>query len=396
MTERIYLDNAATTPLREDVLEAMLPYFRAYGYNPSSLHAEGRRARAALDEAREQAAGLLGASRKEIVFTAGGSESDTLAIVGTARALRGRGRHLVSTAVEHHAVLHALEALREEGWEVTLLGVDAGGTVDPEAFAQALRPQTVLASVMYANNELGTVQPIAALARIAHERGVLFHTDAVQVPLYREIDVRALGVDLLSLSAHKFHGPKGAGLLYVREGTPLQPIICGGSQEYAKRAGTENLAGIVGMVRALALAAREREELAARVETLREGFERTLLARVPGARVNGGEAPRLPNISSVSVRGARSEQLLAGLDLAGIAVSAGSACASGSLEPSHVVAALGLPPEWMQGVIRFSLGRSTSAAQLDRTVEVLAEVVSQGAGLGMKLHSPESANGGFC
>jgi cysteine desulfurase len=372
----MYLDFAATTPVRQEVIEAMLPHFAQNGYNASSVHAEGRAARAALDDARDRAARCLGAKSKEIVFTGGGSEADNLALIGTARALHGRGRHIVSAATEHHAILHALDALREDGWDVTLLAVDADGNVEPRAFAAALRPDTVLASVMYVNNEIGTVQPIARLAAAAHERGALFHTDAVQGAAYLPLDVAALGVDLLSLAAHKFYGPKGTGLLYVREGTPLLPILHGGSQEFAKRAGTENVAGIVGLTTALELALDERTEAAARIAALRERFEQRVLERVPDVRVNGGGAMRAPHISNLSFLGVTSEQLLMRLDIDGIAVSAGSACASGAVEPSHVIAALGLPQEWMRGVIRFSLGRTTAQADIDRAAEVLEQAVA--------------------
>lgn len=375
-TPRIYLDNAATTPVRREVIDAMLPHFGQNGYNASSVHAEGRAARAALDDARDRVARCLGAKSKEIVFTGGGSEADNLALIGVARALRSRGRHLVSAATEHHAVLHALEALREDGWEVTLLAVDADGRVSPETFASALRPDTVLASVMYVNNEIGTVQPVAQLAALAHERNVVFHTDAVQAAAYLPLDVGALGVDLLSLAAHKFYGPKGTGLLYVREGTPIQALIHGGSQEFSKRAGTENVAGIVGLVTALELALDERTEAAARIATLRDGFETRVLRRIGDVRVNGSGALRAPHISSMSFLGVSSEQLLMRLDLEGIAVSAGSACASGAVEPSHVIAALGLPEPWMRGVIRFSLGRRTAAAKIDRAAEVLEQAVA--------------------
>ncbi len=375
-TERLYFDHAATTPVRAEVIEAMLPYFAQTGYNPSSLHAEGRAARAALDAARERVARCLGAKSKEIVFTGGGSEADNLAVIGAARALRTRGRHLVSTAVEHHAVLHALEALRDEGWEMTMLAVDADGYVSPDAFAGALRADTVLASVMYVNNEIGTVQPIAQLSRVAHERGILFHTDAVQAAAYLPVDVKALGADLLSLAAHKFYGPKGTGVLYVREGTPLSPILHGGSQEFAKRAGTENLAGIVGLASALELALDERTQAAGRIGTLRDEFEGRILERIPDARVNGAAAMRAPHISNLSFLDVASEQLLMRLDLDGLAVSAGSACASGAIEPSHVIAALGLAEPWMRGVIRFSLGRSTTQAQIRRAAEVLERAVA--------------------
>lgn len=376
MTSRIYLDHAATTPVREEVLEAMLPYFSDRGSNPSSVHAEGRAARAALDDARERVARCLGAKSKEVVFTGGGSESDNLALIGAAHALRARGRHIVSTAVEHHAVLHALDALRDDGWEVTLLAVDSEGRLSPEAFAAALRPDTVLASVMYVNNETGTVQPVAQLAALAHEAGVVFHTDAVQCAAYLPLDVRQLGVDLLSLAAHKFYGPKGTGVLYVREGTAIAPILHGGSQEFAKRAGTENVPGIVGLATAIELALSERTQTAARIALLRDRFEEYVLRSISGVRVNGAAAPRAPHISNLSFLGVTSEQLLMRLDIDGLAVSAGSACASGAVEPSHVIAALGLPDEWMRGVIRFSLGRTTTQTGIDRAAKVLEDAVA--------------------
>jgi cysteine desulfurase len=376
VTERIYLDHAATTPVRAEALEAMLPYFTQNGYNASSVHAEGRAARAALDSARDRVARCIGARSKEIVFTGGGSEADNLALIGAARALRERGRHIVSTAIEHHAVLHALDALQDEGFEVTRVAVDAEGRVDPQAFQEALRDDTILASVMYVNNEIGTVQPIAQLADLAHARRALFHTDAVQAAAYLPLDVRAMGVDLAALAAHKFYGPKGVGVLYLREGTALTPLIHGGSQEFAKRAGTENVAGIVGLATALELSLNERTAAAARIGALRDRFESEVIRRIAQVRVNGGGAARAPHISNISFLGVESEQLLMRLDLDGIAVSAGSACASGAIEPSHVIAALGLPEPWLRGVIRFSLGRGTTEAQIARTVEVLERAVS--------------------
>ena len=376
MTARIYLDNAATTPVRPEALEAMLPYFTERGYNPSSVHSEGRAARSALDSARTRVARCIGAKPKEVVFTGGGSEADNLALIGTARGLSDRGRHVVSTTVEHHAILHALDALRHDGFEITLLAVDGQGRLDVERFEAALRPDTILASVMYVNNEIGTVQPISQLAAVASARRILFHTDAVQAAAYLPIDVRRLGVDMLSLAAHKFYGPKGVGALYVREGIPLVPIIHGGSQEFSKRAGTENVAGVAGLAAALEHALDERTEIAARVGTLRDRFEEKVLARIAGVLVNGGRALRAPHISNLSFLGVTSEQLLMRLDIDGIAVSAGSACASGAIEPSHVIAALGLPEPWMRGVIRFSLGRTTTQAQIDRVVELLERAVA--------------------
>jgi cysteine desulfurase len=375
VSARIYLDNAATTAVREEVLGAMLPYFSS-GYNPSSVHAEGRDARAVLDDARDRVARCIGAKAKEVIFTGSGSEADNLALIGVAHALRARGTHIVSSNIEHHAILHAIDGLREEQFEATMLPVDDEGRVNSVAFDAALQSNTILASVMYVNNELGTIQPIVQFAAAARARGVLFHTDAVQAAAYLPLDVRALGVDLLSLAAHKFYGPKGIGLLYVREGTPIKPIIHGGAQEFAKRAGTENLAGIVGLATALEVALDERTEAAARVGSLRDRFEQQVRARIADVRVNGGRALRAPHISNLSFQGVTSEQLLMRLDLDGVAVSAGSACASGTIEPSHVIAALGLPQRWTAGVIRFSFGRTTTQAQVDRTVEVLERAVA--------------------
>jgi len=375
--DRIYLDYAATTPVRAEVLDAMLPYFSDVGHNPSSLHREGRRARAALDDARDRVAASLGASRREIVFTGSGSEADNQAIFGAARASGERGTHLLSTAIEHHAVLHALDALAGEGFVPELLAVDGDGQIDPAAFAAALTPRTSLASVMYANNEIGAVAPIRALARLARERGAIFHTDAVQAAGWLPIDVRELEVDLLSLSAHKFHGPKGVGVLYVRDGVELPALVHGGGQEGGRRSGTENVAGIVGLARALELAVSEREEKAARVGALRDRLEGGILAAIPDARINGAGGQRLPNSANVSFADVDSEPLLMALDMAGIAVSAGSACASGALEPSHVIAALRSGERWQRGVIRFSLGAGTTSEQIERVVAALPGIIAQ-------------------
>jgi cysteine desulfurase len=370
---RIYLDHAATTPARPEVVAAMAPLLG--GFNPNSLHAEGRAARAAVDAAREAVARVLGVTPREIVFTGGGSESDVLAIVGAARAAAGRGRHVVTVATEHHAVLHAVDVLERDGWQVTRLPVDSRGLVDPAAFAAALTPATTLASVMLANNETGVVQPVAELARIARERGVLLHTDAVQAPGWLPLDVEALGVDLLSLSAHKFYGPKGVGVLYVRRGTALEPLIVGGAQEHGLRAGTENVAGIAGLAAALTLAESERPVTAPRLAALRDRLEAGVVAAVPDVVVNGAGARRLPGILSVAFGGVPSDALLIRLDLEGIAASAGSACAAGSLEPSHVVAALGLGERYALGVVRFSLGRDTSAAEIDAVIRRLTAIM---------------------
>lgn len=364
---RIYLDHAATTPVRKEVLDAMLPFLGAY--NPSSLHAEGRAARAAVDAARDTVARAIGAGRKEIVFTGSGSEADSLALAGAVRAAHGGRKHVVISAIEHHAVMHAARALADEGYEITAVSVDENGVVDPAAFAAALRDDTIVASVMYANNELGTIQPVRELAALAHARGALFHTDAVQAATFVPIDVAELGVDMLTLSAHKYYGPKGVGALYVRGGTPLAPIVHGGSQEFSLRAGTENVAGIVGFARALELTVAEAPAESRRIAALRERLE-SALSEAGGVRVNGAGAPRLPHIGNFSFLGVESEQMLLRLDLEGIAVSSGSACASGTLEPSHVIAALGLDDEWMRAVIRFSLGRASSEEQVDRAAQV--------------------------
>ena len=376
---RVYADHAATTPMREEAIAAMLPYLASVGFNPSSTHAEGRAAHDALDNARALVALTLGARPREIVFLGSGSESDTLAIVGTVRAARATGRadaHVVTVATEHHAVLHAVESLEAEGVRTTVLGVDRDGNVDPVAFEQALGHDTILATVMLANNEIGTIAPIAELAAIARSRGVLFHTDAVQAPGRIALDVRALGVDLLTLAGHKFSGPKGVGALYVRAGTPLAPLVFGGSQEAGLRAGTENVAGIVAFARALELAARERPAECARLARLRDDFETRILREVGGVHVNGGGALRLPSVSSLAFEGVSSTDLLVRLDLAGIAVSAGSACAAGAAIASHVLVALGGPVWQREGTIRVSFGKLTSEPDVETLVRELQSSVA--------------------
>jgi len=367
---RIYADYASTTPVRPEVVEAMLPYF-SDGFNASSVHAEGRRARRAVDDARATIAQLLGAQPREIVFTSGGSEADNLAIFGIAHALAQRGKHLVTSAIEHHAVLHAVDQLRDEGWEVTVLDVDPRGAPDPGAFLRTLGPQTTLATMMLANNEIGTIAPIAALAQVAHERGVLFHTDAVQAPAFLSLDVDELQVDALSISAHKFYGPKGVGALYLRTGTPVRAQLVGGNQEFAKRAGTENVAGIVGMAKAMSLAAGERADVVPRLRALRDRFESAVLGRLDAVHINGRDAPRLPNISNISFAGADAEAIVLRLDLDGASISSGSACASGALEASHVIAALHSQQRWRRGAVRFSFGRATTEDEIDRLTELV-------------------------
>jgi cysteine desulfurase len=376
VNDRIYLDHAATTTARPEVVEAMLPLL-AGGYNPSSAHAHGRAARAALDAARAGVAQVLGAAPREIVFTGGGSEADVLAIIGAARARAGDGKHVVTAAFEHHAVLHAVDVLEAEGWSVTRLPVSADGLVDPAAVAAALRDDTTLVSIMLANNEIGTIQPLAEIAALARERGALVHTDAVQAAGYLDLDVTRLGVDLLSLSGHKFNGPKGVGVLYVRRGTPLVAQIVGGGQEHGLRSGTENLAGIAGLARALVLADAERAQTAPRVAALRDRLQAAVMAALPDALVLGAAAPRLPHILSVALRNQPADAVLMALDLEGVSASAGSACAAGSLEPSHVVAALGVAPEYATGMVRFSLGRSTTVADIDGAADIVRRVAGR-------------------
>jgi cysteine desulfurase len=374
----IYLDHAATTPVRPEVLDAMRPYFAETFANPSSVYRPAQSARAALDRARHMVASLLGATPSEIVFTSGGTESDNAAIKGVAFGARERGRHLVTTTIEHHAVLFAVEELVQHfGFESTVVPVDASGLVDPEEIESALRPDTVLMSCMWGNNEIGTIQPIEEIARITRRRRVPFHVDAVQIAGALHIDLSAVGIDLLSLSAHKFYGPKGVGVLYVRRGTPWWPSLVGGGQERNRRAGTENVPGIVGLATALELAVEEQDAVASRLYSLRDYLFEAILARIPGASINGDRLRRLPNNVNVSFAGVHGESLLVGLDLAGIMASSGSACTSGSTEPSHVVLALGVPDELASSSLRLTLGRDTTREEIERTVSILEGLVAR-------------------
>jgi cysteine desulfurase len=373
--DRIYLDHNATTPLDPRVLEAMLPVLRDGFGNPSSLHWHGQQARARLDEARAEVARLLGATPSEIVFTAGGTEADNMALRGAAGAARDGRRKIVITAVEHHAVLNTAKALAAEGWTLETARVAADGVVDLDDLRAKADDRTALVAVMLANNETGVVQPAAEAGRIARAAGALFHCDAVQAAGKIPIDVRALDPDTLALSAHKFYGPKGVGILYVKRGTRLTPWVRGGSQERGRRAGTENVAGIAGMGRAAALALEDLAAEAARLATLRDRLETRLLA-IPGARRNG-EAARVPNTANVSFEGIEAESLLMALDLAGIAISTGAACAAGAVEPSHVLRGMGLPVERVQGSIRLSLGRSTTAGAIDRAADAIEAAVAK-------------------
>ena len=376
--QRVYLDHNATTPVHPAVVEAMTKALREDFGNPSSVHHFGQRAKAAMDEARSAVAALIGAEPSEVVFTSGGTESDNFAIRGAAEALDAtRRRHLIATTIEHEAVLNTLKALARRGRPTTLLRVDGTGIVAPDALKEALTDDTAVVSVMHANNEIGTIQPILELARLAHDRGALFHTDAVQTAGKVTVDVRKLDVDLLSISAHKFYGPKGVGALWIRRGLRLLPVLTGGKHERSRRAGTENVTGIVGMGVAATLAAAKIDEEARRVSALRDRLEEGVLRAVPGTTVNGVRSPRVPNTTNISFDRIEAESLLIALDLEGVAVSTGSACSSGTLEPSHVLKAMGFPPHRTQNSIRFSLGAANTEADVDRVVGILPGIVDK-------------------
>ena len=374
---RLYLDHNATTPVDPRVADAMDDAVRKCFGNASSIHAFGQAAKAALDDARSAVAGLLGARPNDVIFTGGGTEADNLAVRGVAEAALPAGRrHLVASAIEHEAVLNTLKALTKRGWTTTLLPAGPAGVVAPADLEAAVGDRTALVSVMHANNEIGTVQPVARLAEIAHGRGALFHTDAVQSAGKIPIDVAALGVDLLSISAHKFNGPKGVGALWVRRGMRLVAPTTGGRQERNRRAGTENVPAVVGLGAAAALAGGKLGDEAARLGALRDRLETGLLERVPDAAVNGS-GERVPNTTNVSFPGVEAEALLIALDLEGVAVSTGSACSSGTLEPSHVLRAMGLTPRRAQSSIRFSLGLGNTAADVERVLDVLPPLVAR-------------------
>jgi cysteine desulfurase len=375
---RIYLDHNATTPPSMAVADRMVATLREEFGNPSSIHHFGQRAKAVIDEARSEVAALIGADPGEVVFTGGGTEGDNLAIRGVAEALEPTGRkHLIASAIEHEAVLNTLKALTRRGWTTTLLPVDESGIVSPDVLRSAMTDGTALVSVMHANNEIGTVQPIAELAAIARERRAVFHTDAVQSAGKIPIDIKTLGVDLLSMSAHKFYGPKGVGALWIRRGVRLQAPLTGGKQERGRRAGTENVSGIAGM----GVAAREvRAKMvgeAMRLAALRDRLEDGILRGVTGTTLNGVRSPRVPNTTNISFDRTEAESLLIALDLEGIAVSTGSACSSGTLEPSHVLKAMGFPAHRTQNSIRFSLGSANTEAEIDRVIAVLPGIVEK-------------------
>lgn len=376
--KRIYLDHAATTPLDPRVLEAMLPYFTEFFGNPSSIHSYGRDTRKVIEEARGTIAREIGAAEpREIIFTGSGSESDNLALRGIASAYRSRGNHIITSAIEHHAVYDTCKALEKQGFEVTLIPVNSVGLVDPDDVIKALTERTILVSIMHANNEVGTIQPIAAIGRLLKERKVLFHTDAVQTVGAIPVNVNELSVDLLSMAAHKFYGPKGVGALYVRKGVKLDPLIYGGAQERNRRAGTENIAGIVGMAKALSLANANLEEDQKRITALRDYLIDSVLNNFEYVRLNGDRNARLPGNVNFSFEFIEGESLLLNLDLKGIAASSGSACTSGSLEPSHVLLAMGICHEIAHGSLRLTLGKSTTKEEIDYLLGVLPEIVAK-------------------
>lgn len=373
----IYLDHAATSPLRREALDAMLPLLTEDFGNPSSPHTPGRRARAALDDARARVAAGLNAQAREVVFTSGGTESINLALKGAAWAAKARGNRVVTSAVEHHAVLHSLKHLEKFGFEVVVVPVDRYGRVDPEQLDAAINDRTILVSLMLANNEVGTIQPLTDIVRrVRTHRGVSIHIDAVQAAPYLAINAQELDVDLLSIGAHKFEGPKGTGALYIRHGTILLPQIHGGTQERYRRAGTENVAGAVGMAVALELAIAERSETAPRLARLRDRLKEAVLA-LPNVELTGHPRKRLPSHLSVIARDSDGESVVFALDLAGVACSTGSACTTGSTDPSHVLTALGYPEEEARGSLRMTLGRTTTDADIERAVEIIPQTIAQ-------------------
>ena len=375
---RVYMDHNATTPLAEAVADRMMAVLREEFGNPSSVHHFGQRAKSVVDEARSAVAELIGGDPSEVIFTSGGTESDNFALRGAAEALEPSGRrHLVSSGIEHEAVLNTLKALARRGWQTTLMPVGATGLVTAEGLTAALTDQTAVVSIMHANNEIGTIQPVAELTRLAKARGAVVHTDAVQTAGKIPLNVKALGVDLLSISAHKFYGPKGVGALWVRRGLRLLPFMTGGKQERGRRSGTENVAAIAGMGVAARLAMAKMAEEASRLASLRDRLEQRILQAVPGTAINGDPDTRVPNTSNISFDRVEAESLLIALDLEGIAVSTGSACSSGTLEPSHVLKAMGLPAHRTQNSIRFSLGAANTEADVDRVVAVLPGVVDK-------------------
>ncbi len=374
--KRIYLDYAATTPTHPEVLKAMLPYFNEAFGNPSSIYSYGQEARGAVEEARAKVAGLIGARDEEIVFTGGGTEADNYALEGVAFASESKGNHIITTSIEHHAVLETCKFLERRGFSVTYLPVDSYGMVDPHDVKKAITGKTVLISVMHSNNEVGTIQPLEEIGKIARESGVCFHTDAVQTVGHIPVDVNTYSVDLVSISAHKLYGPKGVGALYIRKGTKITPFLHGGGQEKGRRSGTENVPGIVGFGKAAELARQEMDAEAARLTFLRDKLIQGIFEHIPDTRLNGHPIKRLFNNVNVSVAYVEGESMCLNLDLEGICASTGSACSSSSLEPSHVLLALGLRHEQAHGSLRFTLGKWTTEADIDRVLDVLPRIIA--------------------
>jgi cysteine desulfurase len=374
---RVYLDHNATAPVHPEVLEVMLPYYKDRFGNASSIYSFGREAKVALEDSRERVAEFINASPHEIYFTSGGTESDNLAVKGTAFANRKKGKHIISSKIEHHAILESCKFLEKEGFEVTYLPVDRYGFVDPDDLRKAIRKETILVSIMYANNEVGTIEPVEELCKITKENGVYFHTDAVQAMGKIPVDVQKLNVDMLSVSAHKIYGPKGVGAIYIRKGTRITPWSHGGSHERSRRAGTENVPGIVGLAKAAEIAQRDMEEHSEHLKNLSKAFYLKLTQAIPDVFLNGHLEKRIPNTLSLSFKAVEGESIILSLDLKGVAVSTGSACASGTLEPSHVLSAMGVAPEIAQAAIRFSFGRENTMEDVDYVVEILPEIVSR-------------------
>jgi cysteine desulfurase len=375
--KKVYLDHNATTPVHPEVLAAMLPYYQEKFGNPSSIHGFGREAKVALDEAREKVAQLLGVSSSEIFFTSGGTESDNLAVKGVAFANRDKGRHIVTSKIEHHAILESCKFLEKEGFTVTYLPVDSKGVIDPEDLRKALRNDTVLVSIMYVNNEVGSIQPLEDISRIVKEKGIYLHTDAVQALGKIPVDVRKLNVDMLSVSGHKIYGPKGVGAAYIRKGVRITPWSHGGHHERSRRAGTENVPGIVGFTKAAELAFRELEDQNRHLKNLTETFYRKLVDTIPDVILNGDLNSRAVNTLNLSFKGVEGESVILSLDLKGVAVASGSACTSGTLEPSHVLSAMGITPEIAQGAIRFSFGRDNTVEDIEYVAGILPEIVNR-------------------
>ncbi len=373
----IYLDYAATTPTRPEVAEAMQPYFSEIFGNPSGIHSYGQEARGAIEEARVQVAALIGARAEEVVFTSGGTESDNFALKGVAFANETRGNHIIISPIEHHAIIRTCEFLEGKGFKITVVPVDMHGLVDPDKVRKSITGKTVLISIMHANNEVGTIEPIAEISKIAREAGIYFHTDAVQTAGHIPVDVDKLGVDLLSMSAHKLYGPKGIGALYIRKGTKLVSFMHGGEQERGRRASTENVPGIVGFGCAVELAGKEMDGEAGRLVNLRDKLIKGILERIDNTQLNGHPVKRLPNNVNVSIAFVEGESMLLNLDLEGICASTGSACSSEALEPSHVLLAMGIPPERAHGSLRFTLGKWTTDADIGRVLEVLPGIVAR-------------------